>query len=176
MNRPTRARSPSRRSNASIAPNRPPSSSRRERVLRVVWQAGVVDPLDAGLVGKPRGDGQGVVALAGHPQRERLQATMRQPGLVGAEHRAQQLGQVVDLLPVAASAAATVPPVTSPWPPMYLVALWTTRSAPCSTGRSRYGEANVLSTTVLRAGPACAKLTSAARSSTLTSGLEIVSR
>ena len=40
----------------------------------------------------------------------------------------------------------TAPPTTSEWPPRYLVVLWTTRSAPSSSGCWRYGEANVLST------------------------------
>ncbi len=33
-----------------------------------------------------------------------------------------------------------------PWPPMNLVAEWTTMSAPCSSGRSSHGVATVLST------------------------------
>ena len=39
------------------------------------------------------------------------------------------------------------PPRRSLWPPMYLVQLSTTRSAPSSRGLWKYGEANVLSTT-----------------------------
>ena len=39
------------------------------------------------------------------------------------------------------------PAITTPWPPMNLVAEWTTMSAPCSMGRHRYGVANVLSIT-----------------------------
>jgi hypothetical protein len=38
------------------------------------------------------------------------------------------------------------PPITVPCPPRYLVAEWTTMSAPCSNGRMRYGVAIVLST------------------------------
>jgi len=39
------------------------------------------------------------------------------------------------------------PPKLVPWPPINLVALWTTISAPCSIGLNRYGVPNVLSTT-----------------------------
>ena len=42
---------------------------------------------------------------------------------------------------------ATTPAMTSLWPPRNLVADSTTRSAPRSSGRQTYGEANVLSTT-----------------------------
>ena len=38
------------------------------------------------------------------------------------------------------------PPKLVPWPPINLVALWTTISAPCSIGLNRYGVPNVLST------------------------------
>jgi len=40
-----------------------------------------------------------------------------------------------------------IPPIEVPWPPMNLVAECSTMSAPCSIGRHRYGEANVLSMT-----------------------------
>lgn len=39
------------------------------------------------------------------------------------------------------------PPIVVPWPPMNLVAEWTTISAPYSIGLIRYGVPNVLSTT-----------------------------
>ena len=41
---------------------------------------------------------------------------------------------------------ATTPAMTSLWPDRNLVADSTTRSAPSSSGRQMYGEANVLST------------------------------
>ena len=44
---------------------------------------------------------------------------------------------------------ATTPASTSEWPAMYFVADSTTRSAPWASGRHRYGEANVLSTTTV---------------------------
>ena len=52
--------------------------------------------------------------------------------------------------PAAAAAAnsssqATTPPITSPWPPRYLVALCSTSRAPCSAGRWSTGVAKVLS-------------------------------
>jgi hypothetical protein len=39
------------------------------------------------------------------------------------------------------------PPIAWPWPPMYLVAEWTTMFAPCAMGRSSAGVVAVLSTT-----------------------------
>ena len=39
-----------------------------------------------------------------------------------------------------------MPPIAVPWPPRNFVAEWTTMSAPCSIGRSRYGVGTVLST------------------------------
>ncbi len=44
------------------------------------------------------------------------------------------------------SEQASTPPITSPWPPMYLVALCSASAAPWSSGRCRIGVANVLST------------------------------
>jgi hypothetical protein len=41
---------------------------------------------------------------------------------------------------------STTPAVRSEWPPRYFVALWNTRSAPCSSGRKLTGVANVAST------------------------------
>ena len=41
---------------------------------------------------------------------------------------------------------ATTPPITSPWPPRYFVALCSTSVAPCRAGCCRTGVANVLST------------------------------
>src|ERR1051326_2578919 len=45
-----------------------------------------------------------------------------------------------------AVAHATTPPVTSPWPPRYFVALWTTHAAPRLSGLIRYGVVDVEST------------------------------
>ena len=44
-------------------------------------------------------------------------------------------------------ALTTMPPVTSSWPPRYLVVEWTTRSAPRVRGRWSMGLAQVLSQT-----------------------------
>ena len=66
------------------------------------------------------------------------------------------------------------PAITVPWPPMNLVAEWTTTSAPCSMGRHRYGEAKVLST--IRGRPReWAASAWASRSSTSPAGLPMVS-
>ena len=48
--------------------------------------------------------------------------------------------------PAPRSQHATTPPVTSPWPPRYLVALWMTHAAPRLSGWIRYGVVNVEST------------------------------
>ena len=70
---------------------------------------------------------------------------------------------------------ATTPPITSEWPPSHFVADSTTRSAPSSSGRHRYGEAKVLSTQHDQLGrwPRAAR---SAMSLTTMVGLAIVSR
>ena len=68
----------------------------------------------------------------------------------------------------------TAPPIAMPWPPIHLVIECMTRSAPRSSGRHRYGVANVLSTS--SGMPAsCAIPASAGMSSTSRPGLPIVS-
>jgi hypothetical protein len=68
----------------------------------------------------------------------------------------------------------TAPPMTSLCPPKYLVELWTTMSAPRSSGRCSTGVAKVLSqpTTALRAR---ASFTTAAMSVSLSVGFDGVS-
>ena len=44
---------------------------------------------------------------------------------------------------MSASRPMTAPPRASPWPPMYFVSEWTTKSAPSVRGRVRNGEARV---------------------------------
>ena len=68
------------------------------------------------------------------------------------------------------STTATNPPTTSEWPPRYLVVECTTTSAPSSSGRCRYGVANVLSTTQ-RALLSCAYSATAAMSTMASNGL-----
>ena len=75
---------------------------------------------------------------------------------------------------IRARSPTSTPAMTSEWPDRYFVADSATRSAPSSSGRQRYGEANVLST--MRAAPwRWAMAASAARSDTTIVGLEIVS-
>ncbi|MCY1539212.1 hypothetical protein D9M68_747890 [compost metagenome] len=62
------------------------------------------------------------------------------------------------------------PPTLLPWPPRYLVNDCTTMSAPCSIGRSRYGDGTVLSTISGRPWR-CASSARAAMSVILPSGL-----
>ncbi len=73
------------------------------------------------------------------------------------------------------SAKTATPPITSEWPPRYLVVEWITMSAPCSIGRQSSGEARELSTTPVNpaARPAAS---SAGRSLTWVIGLAMVSR
>jgi hypothetical protein len=61
-----------------------------------------------------------------------------------------------------------------PWPPRNFVAECTTMSAPCSSGRSRYGVGTVLSTTS-GTPTSCATAATASMSSTLLRGLPSVS-
>ena len=64
--------------------------------------------------------------------------------------------------------------MTSLWPPRNLVADSTTRSAPSSSGRQTYGDANVLSTTYV-APCRWASSASAAWSASAVVGLAMVS-
>ena len=93
-----------------------------------------------------RGRGGGVAL---HPQRQRGDAAQDEerartapacrPCRRGAPGRRRS----------AAALPATTPASTSEWPERYFVADSTTRSAPSASGRHRYGEANVLSTTTV---------------------------
>ena len=78
------------------------------------------------------------------------------------------------MLLISSMRPVTTPPVTSEWPPMYLVAECTTRSAPCSSGRQITGGARVESTTS-SAPASCAMSASLRRSATAVVGLAIVS-
>ena len=69
---------------------------------------------------------------------------------------------------------ATAPSSTSSWPPSDFVALWTTKSAPCSSGRSSTGVTTVASTTT-RAPCACARSMPAPRSGNVRNGFDGVS-
>src|SRR5262249_4931436 len=63
----------------------------RETVLRMVWQARVMDPGQRLIVAEPSGDALGVFALLPHAQRERLQTPQREPRVEGADVRADVL-------------------------------------------------------------------------------------
>ncbi len=75
---------------------------------------------------------------------------------------------------ISLGAPATTPPVASEWPPRYLVAECSTRSAPCSSGRHTTGGARVESTTS-SAPWRCAISARAGRSATAVVGLASVS-
>ena len=70
----------------------------------------------------------------------------------------------------ASSLVIRAPATTSLWPPMYLVALWTTTSAPRCSGCCRYGVAKVLSTQTMAPRPCAISLT-ASMSTTRSRGL-----
>src|SRR5262245_23296837 len=72
------------------------------------------------------------------------------------------------------SFVAANPPTTSECPPRYFVVEWMTMSAPSSSGRCRYGVANVLSTTTI-APALCAASAAAWMSITFRSGFVGVS-
>ena len=61
-----------------------------------------------------------------------------------------------------ASRVTTTPASASPCPQRNLVALWMTASAPCSSGRNRYGVSQVASTTALAPAACAAAITAGA--------------
>jgi hypothetical protein len=75
---------------------------------------------------------------------------------------------------IVGSFVARKPPRMSEWPPMYFVVEWRTTSAPRSSGRCRYGEAKVLSTTTI-APTRCAASAAALMSTMFSIGLVGVS-
>ena len=111
-----------------------------------------------------------VLLLTVHAQGERLDAATHRIAFVRREHAAQTVLREVDALAqlivldhheagvdfgmagqilgggMKSSLPTTMPAITSPWPLRYLVALWTTTSAPQRRGCCRYGVTNVLST------------------------------
>ena len=90
--------------------------------------------------------------------------------MLNSGNRARALSLVQSNLP----ASITTPPMAVPWPPIHLVAEWTTMSAPCSIGRLSVAAPNVLSTT--SGMPASWAISaSAAKSGTSSRGLPIVS-
>ena len=61
----------------------------RQRVTGVARQARVIDPGDLGMGDQPVGDRQGVLAMALHPQGQRLKALEQQKGVEGTKRRAE---------------------------------------------------------------------------------------
>ncbi len=119
-------------------------------------EAGVEHALDGRVPVEELGDRARVLAVALHPQRERLEAAQHEPAVerARARRRATSAGSAAARRAPGRS-CATKPPITSEWPPRYFVVEWTTRSAPSSSGCCRYGVAKVLSTTT-SAPAACA--------------------
>ena len=129
----------------------------------------------AGCSARKRGDRVRVLAVAapsGAPAssgRAGRASSRTAPG----RHRATSAGTSGARRSVGSFVAAK-PPITSEWPPRYFVVEWTTMSAPSSSGRWRYGVANVLSTTT-RAPAACAASAASRMSTTFRSGFVGVS-
>ncbi len=115
-------------------------------VLRVGRQARVAHLVDLGVAVQPFGEHGRVALRALEPQRQRAQAAQAQERLERAGGRAAQLACLVQRVECVSAAATTAPRSRSEWPPIALVALWTTRSAPSSSGRWSSGVAKVLST------------------------------
>ena len=67
------------------------STRRLARVVGMSIQGRMVDLRDLRVGGEAGGDRARVLALAAHPQGERLQATVGEPGLEGAEHAPDEL-------------------------------------------------------------------------------------
>ena len=119
-------------------------------MLRVALQAGIVDVFHLWLAFQPLCDAQRAVAVALHAQGQGADAAQRQEAAERIENAADRVLQETELLrqrrviPTAAT-----PATTSEWPLRYLVAECTTTSKPRSSGRCRYGEAKVLSATLI---------------------------
>ena len=98
-----------------------------------------------------RADGGAQVAEQLHPGLEDVGAGAEGGPVLEAVVARVGLGELGEALGVgpeveADPPSAMMPPIEVPWPPMNLVAEWTTMSAPCSKGRMSHGLATVLST------------------------------
>ena len=97
-----------------------------------------------------------------HAHAERLQSAERQEHIHRAGDRADARSSGTRAARSTAASLVTIaPPIRSECPPRYFVTLWTTASAPSSSGRCSAGVANVLSTTT-RAPASCATAATAA--------------
>ena len=106
-------------------------------VARVRREARVEDPLDTRVALEVRGDDRGVLAVAVHPDCERLRAAEDEPGVEGARTAPSDFWRNASRSASASSLVATKPPTTSEWPPRYFVVECRARSAPSSSGRWR---------------------------------------
>ena len=114
----------------------------------MVGELRVEHPLDRRVADEQVDDRAGVGAVAVHAHGQRLDAAQHEVAVERrrAPHRPRSAAKRRRSAS-SSSSMATKPPTTSECPPRYFVAEWTTTSAPSSSGRCRYGVANVLSTT-----------------------------
>ena len=160
-------------------PPPPPTPTRKETIppKSRIWRAAMVVARDA-TGGPGRGRARRARAARGRrrlPQRSRSAGASGRRASSGragrassrtgrAQRRATSAG-TRSRSAIVGSFVATKPPITSEWPPRYLVVEWRTMSAPSESGCCRYGVANVLSTTT--SAPAACAASAAARMSTM---------
>lgn len=115
-----------------------------------------------------------VLALAGHAQRQGLEAPVGRPRLERRQHSPTSF-RTCSTAPSYGASVATTPAVRSPWPERYLVALWTTMSAPQLQGTLQVRRPEVLSTTRAEPGETVRVISATATSATRKRGLEMLS-
>ena len=112
----------------------------RGGVAGMVGQLRVEHPVDGGMGGEQVDDGPGVLAVAVHPQRQRLHPAQHEIAVERRGDRAcRVLGEPEPFGRARRRSTAMKPPTTSLWPPRYFVDEWTTMSAPSVSGCWRYG-------------------------------------
>ena len=137
-------------------------------------EPGIVHSLDLGPLLEPEGQVEGVGAGAVHPHGQRPEAAHDEEAVEWTRHAPAAFWWKRSRSASSSDRVTMSPPTTSEWPPRYFVAEWSTRSAPSSSGRCRYGVAKVLSTTVIAPATAASRAT-ALMSMTFMSGFDGVS-
>ena len=104
-------------------------------LARMVGQPRIEHPGDSGCSTREFGHAGRVRAVALHPQLECLEPPHRQIGIKGTGNRTRAVLQERKLASSSSSSVINAPPITSEWPPMYLVVECKTMSAPRFSGR-----------------------------------------
>ena len=129
-------------------------------------QARIEHVLDARVPLEQHGDRHRVLAVLAHAHGERLDAAQHEPARrTGPGRRRATSAGSRGARRSSGRSSRRSRRSTSEWPPRYFVVEWTTTSAPSSSGRCRYGVANVLSTTSI--APTSCAASAAARMSTM---------